>query len=202
MYLALPAGDTPDLIHAAIRPEATILELGSGPGRITRPLVALGHSVVAVDNSAEMLAYVHDIAETVLADIYELALERTFDAVVAGSNLINDKSAERRKALLELCRRHVAPGGVVLVERYPPEWAHSPQASERMLGDVRISVEPLEQADEWFRCRVRYTLGDRTWTQEFTAAEVTDEMLDEDAEISGLRVESWLTATWARLVAS
>lgn len=58
IYLALPAGDDPMIIHNAAPPEASILELGSGPGRLTRVLVALGHEVVAVDDSPEMLAHV------------------------------------------------------------------------------------------------------------------------------------------------
>ncbi len=37
---------------------ASILELGCGAGRVTHPLVALGHPVVAVDESPEMLAHV------------------------------------------------------------------------------------------------------------------------------------------------
>jgi len=54
----------PEIVHAAVPPGASILELGAGAGRVTHPLVALGHPVVAVDESAEMLARIRG-AETV-----------------------------------------------------------------------------------------------------------------------------------------
>ena len=56
LFARLPAGSVPQLIHDAIPPGASILELGAGAGRITHPLIGLGHEVVAVDESPEMLA--------------------------------------------------------------------------------------------------------------------------------------------------
>ena len=47
------------------------------------PLIALGHPVVAVDESPEMLAHVGG-AETVRARIQDLALGRRFGVVPAG----------------------------------------------------------------------------------------------------------------------
>ena len=58
VYLRLPAGKTPGLVHDAMPVGSTILELGCGVGRITHPLLAFGHEIVAVDNSAEMLRHV------------------------------------------------------------------------------------------------------------------------------------------------
>jgi SAM-dependent methyltransferase len=77
VYLLLPPGDEPEIVHAAIPRGASILELGSGAGRVTHPLLALGHEVVAVDDSPSMLAHVR--AETVCARIGDLDLGRTFD---------------------------------------------------------------------------------------------------------------------------
>jgi hypothetical protein len=50
LYLALPGEDEAAIVHGAILAGARILELGSGPGRMTRPLLHLGHDVTAVDN--------------------------------------------------------------------------------------------------------------------------------------------------------
>jgi SAM-dependent methyltransferase len=50
---------------------ASILELGSGAGRVTHPLVELGYAVTAVDESAEMLARVRG-ARTVRSTIERL----------------------------------------------------------------------------------------------------------------------------------
>jgi SAM-dependent methyltransferase len=77
----LPAGADPGIIHAAVPGGTSILELGSGTGRVTSALTALGRPVVAVDESAEMLARVRG-AETVQAGIEDLSLSRLFDVVL------------------------------------------------------------------------------------------------------------------------
>ncbi len=74
LYARLPALGEPELIHGAVPAGAQILELGAGAGRITHELLALGHEVVAVDNSSAMLAFIRG-AETVLADLEALDLE-------------------------------------------------------------------------------------------------------------------------------
>ena len=51
-------------------------------------LLARGYSVVAVDDSPEMLAHI-DTAETVVASIEGLDLRRRFDAVLLCSHLVN-----------------------------------------------------------------------------------------------------------------
>ncbi|HSJ84391.1 MAG TPA: class I SAM-dependent methyltransferase [Acidimicrobiia bacterium] len=192
VYLALPAGTTPALIDSAIAARRTILELGSGPGRITRGLVELGHRVTAVDDSPEMLAAYHSATETILADLFTLHLGRTFDVVLAASHLINSRDGQQRRDLLGVCGRHLALDGVVLIERYDPVWVADPKPSESRLGEVRIRFEPLEVGPGWFRGRVTYELAGRSWIQDFDAAQVTDEMLEEEAETAGLRLEGWL----------
>ena len=97
LYALLPPMGEPGIVHAAVPAGASILELGAGAGRVTHPLVALGHPVVAVDESPEMLARVRG-AETVRARIQDLRLGRRFDAVVLGSFLVNvaDHGLRRR----------------------------------------------------------------------------------------------------------
>lgn len=68
LYRRLPPGSEPSLIDSAVRPRSTILELGAGAGRVTHALIDLGHRVVAVDQSREMIQWVRG-AETVIADI-------------------------------------------------------------------------------------------------------------------------------------
>jgi SAM-dependent methyltransferase len=200
IYLALPAGRVPDIIDSQLGPASTVLELGSGPGRITHPLRDLGHQVVAVDDSPEMLAHIRG-AETVLADLFSLELGRTFDAVVAGSHLINTPAEAKRRQLLEVCRRHVRPDGVVLVERYEPEWATDPQVGDADVGGVHIRFEPLDVDDDEFTGQVVYTFEGRAWTQRFTASPVTDDVLAAQADMVGLRLADWIDEkhTWARL---
>src|SRR5690242_9131116 len=75
MYAALPADEeAAALVHRALPAGGSVLDLGAGTGRLAMPLLALGHPIVAVDNSAEMLARIGGGVRTVCADIAALAL--------------------------------------------------------------------------------------------------------------------------------
>src|ERR1700722_18205736 len=87
-YALMPDFGEPGIVHEAAGAGASILELGAGAGRVTHPLIALGHSVVAVDESPEMLAHVRG-ARTVVASIEDLDLGERFDVVVLASHLVN-----------------------------------------------------------------------------------------------------------------
>ncbi|GAA1034507.1 class I SAM-dependent methyltransferase [Amycolatopsis albidoflavus] len=188
LYLELPSAGEPEVIHGAVPAGAAVLELGCGSGRVTHPLLALGHPVVAVDESAEMLAHIRG-AETVCARIDELRLERRFPVVVLGSHLVNGPD---RQALLAAARRHLAPGGQLLVEWHPPAWFDQvANGAGGQLGDVRIALEGVRREGDRLSATVRYALGDRTWKQPFTCENFPLEpALDE----AGLRFDRWLTA--------
>lgn len=202
VYLRLPAGDVPDLVHDAVGDSATILELGCGVGRITHPLVALGHHVVAVDNSPEMLRHVHG-ARTVLADIETLALDDRFDAVLLASHFINTPDDGMRRRLFSVCKEHTRRDGIVLVERYDVEWARTAEPRTSHIGDVTIAWHDLQRVGDVLHAAVTYTLDDRSWTQRFTAMILDDDRLRAEAAAVGLRLESWLGEhrEWARFVA-
>jgi len=184
-YKLLPAMGEPELIHSVIPAGAAVLELGCGAGRITRGLIALGHPVTAVDNSAEMLGLV-GAGETVLADIETLDLGRVFGCVLLMSNLINN---DVRDALLRTCRRHVAADGVVVIERMDPQprWG----SSEGEYGPFHIEVE-LQPDGDSLRGVVVYSVPDgRSWTHRFGPGGriLDDDALRTDLETAGLRLE-------------
>jgi len=174
LYVLLPPLGEPEVIHGAIPANAAILELGCGTGRITRPLLELGHSVVAVDESAEMLARVRG-AETVCSRIEDLRLGRRFDVVLLMSNLVNTPG-EQRSAFLDTCRRHVVDEGVVLIERLPPDWQPAP-GSENEAGPVTIRLIEARREGRRVAGVVEYVGGGETWRHEFE-----DHLLD-DAEL-------------------
>jgi SAM-dependent methyltransferase len=182
VFAALPPRGIPELLHAHIDDGATVLDLGCGAGRIAHGLVALGHAVTAVDESPEMLALVHG-CETVEADVYALDLRRRFDAVVASSHLVNDWP----EALLRTCARHVAPDGVVLVQRYAPDWAAAPEAGESRVGEVLIRVEPQPAPPGRLSFDVTYELGGQQWQQHVDALVLDDAALADHAARVGLR---------------
>lgn len=128
VYASLRAMGEGERVAAAIPPPARLLELGCGTGRVTRQLLELGYTVVAVDESPEMLAHVRD-AETVCARIEELDLGRTFDAVLLLSNLLTVEP-EQRRAFLAACARH---SDLLVVESLPLAWA--PESSDRLRID-------------------------------------------------------------------
>lgn len=190
-YLALPAGEAPMMVHRAIRPASSILELGSGPGRLTRVLVALGHTVTAVDDSPEMLEHVTG-AERVQADVFSLDLDRRFDVVLAASQLINVPGQTERQALLGVCQRHLAPDGSIIVERESPGWLLSCTQQRGDVGPVSISFVPGELTGDVRAASTTYTLGDRSWKQEYRAEDVDDDKLESAARRVGLKIDRTL----------
>jgi SAM-dependent methyltransferase len=183
LYALLEPLGEPELVHAAIPPGAEILELGCGAGRITHPLLALGHAIVAVDNEAAMLARVRG-AETVLADIETLELGRRFPAVLLASNVVNEPDEGVRRRLLAACARHVAADGVVLLQRLPLDWTPQEGTSER--GGVRMTLTDLRVEGELVSATMVYEHEGRAWRHPFTSRRSCDESLDRDLAAVGL----------------
>ncbi len=202
LYAQLPDFGESAIVHAAAGPGASILELGCGTGRVTHPLVALGHEVVAVDESPEMLAHVRGAA-TVCARIEGLSLGRRFDAVLLASHLVNVADERTRKALLTACREHVADGGCVIVQQHTPEWfteaADSEHASDAMIARLRDVSRP---APNLVSATVEYAVGDRCWTQTFTSMRLDSAELADALATAGLRLDRYLTEdnAWFRAV--
>ena len=121
LYTRLPVRDEPEIVASAMPPPVTLLELGAGAGRVTRALTTWGYAVTAVDESPEMLAHVTG-APTVCSSIEDLRLPERYDVVLLSSFLVHAPDPAVRAALLETCRRHVAPGGVVLIQREGDGW--------------------------------------------------------------------------------
>jgi SAM-dependent methyltransferase len=107
-YDAVVEGDTNEIrkiVAIARQLEGEVLDLGCGSGRVTLPLLARGHRVVAVENSADMLrvllagaaqlpARVASSLEVVEKDIQEIGQEvefesRQFDAILLGSTTVS-----------------------------------------------------------------------------------------------------------------
>ena len=191
-YARMTAQGEPAIVHDALGPGASILELGSGTGRITQPLVALGHPVVAVDESPEMLAYVRD-AETVCSRIEDLALGRRFDAVLLASHLINADPATRT-AFLAACRRHVAADGWVIIQQHPPDWFSAAADAESTRDGIILRMRDVSRpAPNLVSATMEYVDGHRRWTQAFTATRLDETELAAVLVGAGLRLDRYLT---------
>jgi 8-oxo-dGTP pyrophosphatase MutT (NUDIX family) len=202
-YALLPPGDDPDIIHAAVPQAATVLELGCGVGRVTGPLTRMGHPVVAVDESPEMLARVRG-AETVCSRIEDLALDRRFDAVLLASHLVNVPDDAVRRALLTACARHVSSSGCVIIQQHPPEWFAAAAPTEQLSPTgITFRLRHVSRpAPDLVSATVVYEASDQVWTQSFTTRQLTEERLLSSLAECGLALDAYLTddRSWLRAV--
>jgi SAM-dependent methyltransferase len=192
VYLRLPTGDEPEVVHRGIPEGASILELGCGTGRITRRLAELGHPVTAVDQSAEMLEHVRG-AETVLGNIEDLDLGRRFEAVVLASHLINSADPTQRSSFLNTCRNHVDGDGVVLIQRYEPDfdWRQREDTSSQQ-GGVVCTLRNVSLDGRTLRAVMEYRIRSRARKHAFTAELLSDEAIERDLARCDLRLERWI----------
>ena len=202
-YAMLSPGREPEIVHAAAgHPAASILELGSGTGRVTGALTALGHRVVAVDESPEMLAHI-TTAETVCARIEDLALDERFDVVLLASHLINVPAERVRQELLRACARHVSAAGCVIIEQHPPGWFADAEDTESESDGITFRLRRVSRpAPDLLSATVEYQAGDRLWTQPFTALRLSEDQLRQTLADAGLAFDRYLTddRSWLRAV--
>jgi SAM-dependent methyltransferase len=203
LYTRLPARREPGIIHAAAGEGATILELGCGTGRVTHPLITLGHAVTAVDESPEMLERVRG-AETVQAKMEDLDLgERRFGAVVLGSHFINEPSGVLAAAWLATCRRHVAGDGCVLIEQHSPAWFDTAADSEQERDGITFRLRDVTHPEQGVvYATVEYQAGDLLWSQTFGTRRLDDAALRNLLAAAGLALDGYLTEdhAWLRAV--
>ncbi|MCF6523849.1 bifunctional 2-polyprenyl-6-hydroxyphenol methylase/3-demethylubiquinol 3-O-methyltransferase UbiG [Streptomyces sp. JJ36] len=202
LYTRLLANGEPEIVAGAVPPGATLLELGAGAGRMTRPLLAHGLRVTAVDESPEMLARI-DGAPAVCAAIEDLALDTRFDVVLLASFLVNTADETLRGALLRTCARHTAPGGCVLVQR-EGQWQRDLAPGTEWHRDgltVRVALrEPAAGGAR--RTRLEYAYRDAAWSQTFVSHHLTEPQFEEALAGAGLALDRYLTEdrTWVRAV--
>ncbi|WP_405879941.1 class I SAM-dependent methyltransferase [Streptomyces sp. NBC_01136] len=196
-FALLGVKDEPAIVHSAIPAGATILELGAGAGRVTRELVALGHSMVAVDECPEMLEYVD--TEVICGRIEDLRLGRRFDAVLLGSFLLNSADESLRRRFLDTCRNHLQPDGALLIRRTVPH--RLPGAGSTGSGSAMISVADVRRAAEnLVVATLEYRMAGRVWTHTITNHELDDEQLVVCLREADLEFDAFLTEdrTWVR----
>ena len=174
-YLQLPAAGEPQLVHGLVGDGGSVLDLGAGVGRIADPLVELGHRVVAVDESAEMLSHVR-LADTVQSSIEMLHLQERFDVVLLASHLVNTSDAHLRRQFLASVARHLAPDGLALIQWHQPEWFDTLEPGRVYSGEIgglRSELQVHAQVGGELSATVRYRAAEQVWTQSFRARRLT-----------------------------
>jgi SAM-dependent methyltransferase len=201
LYSRLPIGEEPQIIAGAVPAGATILELGSGVGRMTHPLIERGFTVTAVDESPQMLERVRG-ARVVCSSIESLDLKETFGVVLLASFLVHAAEPGVGAALLETCRRHVSADGCVLIQREGADY-HENVPRERKNGDGVVRVLSSEPVGPGVRSvRVENVYPDATWTHTFAVRPLTTEQFEQALTRAGLALDRYLTedGTWARAI--
>jgi len=187
-------GELDDIEHLLIAGES-VLELGCGTGRITRVLLARGHAVTAVDNSADMLDALPCEATPVLCDIESLQLDTRFDVVLLASYLVNLPDPAVRDAILRSARRHLKQPGRVFVQRHDPNWLRTVQAGATSSAHgtrytiVRVAREPADPAR--VAMTLQYDRDGQTWTHSFVSAALDEQDVELALLASGFSAIEW-----------
>lgn len=197
VYRRLPYRNELEILAGHLPRLCSVLELGCGAGRLTRPLLDNGHAVTAVDNSPDMLSHVPDAATKVCCDIERLNLGRTFDVVLLASNLVNVGQEAVRRAQLAACHRHVSPRGALIFQRFDPDWLGAVQPGPfPSLGDVEITIERAVHRGNVVDMSIRYAIAQKEWRQHFTARLLDDDEIRAAMLEVGFAVVKWIDRKW------
>lgn len=117
-----------------------LLELGCGTGRVLLNLARRGHTITGVDNSPEMLARLQAKLQAasrqhlptpptiVQADFLQLDLGQTFKlALMPFNTFLHLLTLEDQLTTLGHIRRHLAPGGALVLDMPNPGAAYATQ---------------------------------------------------------------------------
>jgi SAM-dependent methyltransferase len=193
LYKRFPYYGEVDFLPSFLPAGATVLELGCGVGRLTRPMLARGLHVTAVDNSPDMLEHAPAAATKICADIEALCLDQQFDAVLLASNLINVPGSANCDKFLNVCNRHVKQAGVLFFERHDPEWLNTIRCGPvGKTHPVKIVVESFARDNDVLHVQLAYHAGDQIWEQTFSTKILDDDAVSRVLLRSGFGAPEWI----------
>jgi hypothetical protein len=137
-------------------------------------------------------------ATNVLANIEDLDLDEAFDSVILGSCLVNTPDDSLREKQLARCRRHLHARGVLLLERFDPQWLREVGVGHvGRIGDIGMSVLEATNRDAEVDLCFRYEEGGEAWYQHFTARILDDEAIQQTLARAGFDSTTWINRRWA-----
>ena len=192
-----PIGEPPGATSAssgAVLPQGALtLDGTAGAGRIVQALTELGVPMGAV----VQLVLEPDAAPRELEPI-DLGVR--FECVVLGSHLVNLPFDDRRRAFIDAARRHLAPGGDLLVEHHPTDWAETAEATRATPGGS-LGMVDVRRDPPFVSATSVYDVGGRFVRQPFTARVLSDAELAIELAAAGLAVRRRLAPTWLEAAA-
>ena len=123
--------DVPFYVDRVPSPDATILELGCGTGRVLVPLTSRCAFIQGVDRSEGMLAICRarlgdsgispSRARLLLGDITDLSLGRAFDLIIAPFRVMQNLESDAQvDGLFATVQSHLAPDGTCILTAFRP----------------------------------------------------------------------------------
>lgn len=126
--------DIAPLLDFAQKTGGPVLDLGVGTGRLALPLAAAGYTVVGIDSAPSMLALarrrlheegVEHLVRLVEADFRHFELDERFGLAWCGFNgFLHLIETRDQLAALQCWRRHLRPGGLLVIDVENPQLAH------------------------------------------------------------------------------
>jgi cyclopropane fatty-acyl-phospholipid synthase-like methyltransferase len=201
VYLAVPLEPDFTAVLDHLDPDASVLDLGCGVGRLVNLLARPDREVVGVDESPEMLRHVAPAVRTIEARLEGLALPERFDAVVLASHLVNVPGRDQRRAFLAAAADHLAADGTVYLQRHAPasltyEVGVTTQRLATPRGYLRLRLEVHERRGRHLRATSTMAFDDASWSQTFEAELLDAAELDAELRTVGLALDAILDGTW------
>ena len=151
--------DIPFWLSLAKGSAGTIVELGCGTGRITKPLLDKGHEVIGIDNDPIMLEFIraemgkHKKLKLLEADFTEFIDYKKASLVILPCNTFSTLSKEQRKKLISNVYDNLPENTVFCVSFVNPELINIMPDSEEpeveMLIEHPETGQPLQLSAEW-----------------------------------------------------
>jgi SAM-dependent methyltransferase len=154
----------------------TVLDVACGTGEHARLLAAAGFVVDGLDIDAAFVRIArrkHSAGQIYEADMSDFNLSRLYDAVTCLFSSIGYlRTLDRVAGALACFRKHLAPGGVILVEPWFAPGVLEPARVARNTGEangVRVTrVSRVEVDGRVSRLLFDYEVTDRTGTRHFS----------------------------------
>jgi len=104
-----------------------------------------------------------------------------------------------RRELLATCRRHLAPGGIVLIQREGAGWHDAVPRERPLLDGVARITASTDVGDGVRALHAEYVFPDARWTQTFLSRPLSPEQFTAALTEAGLTLERYLTTdgSWA-----
>ena len=150
----------------AARTGGSILEIGSGTGRVALALAEEGHTVVGLELSEAMRAVAQrkadraqlaDRVEFIAGDMRRFKIDRHFGLIIVPLNtFLHNLTLDDQLATLVCCKKHLRPGGLLVLDCFNPDPAHA-EDDRRLIVQRTITdrdkgqtaVLMLSRATDW-----------------------------------------------------